>query len=222
MSSLVERAREADTTKTRLAAQQAAASADGRVDPEWARMNPDEASAAVTRAEWEQYQKDFVPVENELLAKANDSAWVETAADNAGSAVREGSSLAAASMGDSFARRGITTTASQDASISRRRGLEDSLGVATAENTTRRSLSDMRTNLMADTLATGRSIATSGSGSLGTASGLASQRDAEGRAADAAARSGKMGAMATGAGAGFAMGGPYGAAAGATLGLLFG
>jgi hypothetical protein len=190
---------------------------DGTIDPNWARDNPDDASAAITRAEWDQYQKDFVPVENELLAKANDSAWVESAADNAGDAVREASAREATSMADAFARRGITPTAAQGKSIARRRDVQTSLAGATAENTTRRSLRDRRTNLIADTLAVGRGIATSATGAMDSAAGMASAREAQGRAASASRSS----AIASGmTGIGMATGNPYLVAGGAVLGLL--
>lgn len=201
----------------RIVDRQAAAASVGQIDPEWAAANPDKATASITRAEWDQYVKDFVPAENQLLAKANDAGWVQTAANDAGNAVTDASARGAASLADTFMRRGVTPTDAQRKSITRRNDTATSIGVADAENTTRRSLSDVRTNLIADTLSIGRGIATSASGSLDSAANLAAARDAAGRTNSSATKANLSSGLVT---AGAATGNPYLAGAGLALGLL--
>ena len=199
-----------------MAAQRTAAET-GIIDPSWARDNPDAASAAMTRAQWDQYVRDFVPVENELLGKANSTGWIERAADQAGDTVRASAGQAASSLADTLQRRGAVMTDAQRKSVARRQDIQTSLDASTAENTTRRDLRDTRTNLVADTLAVGRGIQKTASSATDTAAGLAGQRAAAGRANSASTKQNLSSGLVT---AGVMTGNPALAGAGVVVGLL--
>lgn len=132
--------------------------------------------ADVTRQEWQRFLEFYRPLEEEVLAKATQTDFTtegNIASETAANSIK-------ASQG-TLARRlrsqGVELSADERAALNRRVGTTLTRSRARAENTTRRNLSDERTNILADIVGIGRGVAQSARGGLNTAADMEAQRN---------------------------------------------
>lgn len=184
---------------------------------------PDKNQAAIIKARWEDWLKRFKPLEDDLFEKL--FAPISKSADRAGEQVSQSYAASAQDRDAGLRRAGMATSDDAAQAMAKVSALNRARDIATAKNTTRRGLVESRMNMMGDLMGIGRGIAGSSQDSLASASSSQAAREAIGirnRAAGKAGLWGAAGNAATGAAAGFMMGGPFGAVAGGALGLLSG
>lgn len=190
------------------------------IDPAEAQRDPRAAQAAITRAQWEYARKTFLPIEDSLIDAATGS--VEPGAQRAGAMSRRTFINARSTFGRDVSRRGISLTAAQSDALNRRRAINESKGIATSENLTRRTLDDRNRNLQGQLAGLGKGIATGAASSFNTAADSQASREATGDALNRQKKAAQMGGAASGAAMGFMVGGGIGAGIGAVAGWLFG
>lgn len=142
--------------------------------------DPQKIQGAVTRAQWEDFQNRYIPIENEVIDKV--TADIEPEADRAGDFVRRAADNARDQRTRQLSRLGVNLTERQRVGLARRREIQNTLDTATAENTTRRSLRDRNLNALAGLIGTGKGIAGGANQGLSAAADMAAQREAQGRA----------------------------------------
>ena len=134
-------------------------------------------AAGVTRAQWQHFLDTYRPVEQELMARVMDNDFSQegdAAGVTAGAAVQ----ASRGTLSRNLRRSGASLTAEEQAAIRRREGSTLARSVARAENTTRRGLSDSRTNTLRQLVGIGRGVANTASGGLNSAADMAAQRQA--------------------------------------------
>lgn len=151
----------------------------GQYPAEFAEQNPEKSQAAMLRADWDDFQERFKPIEDELIERSQRDGNEE--ADRAISLTREGHTQAEESMERDLARTGQTVSSEQRAAIKARRGLAGATDAVNAGNQTRRHVDEQNTNLQGDLIGIGRGISGRASDGMNTAAGLAAGR---GRVAD--------------------------------------
>ncbi|MGB0969422.1 MAG: hypothetical protein ACPGVG_00465 [Mycobacterium sp.] len=161
-----------------LREQQSLAAEVGQVDEQWAAANPSEASAEITRQQWQQFQERFRPMEDELIADISDMSSIGRDADRASTQVRDQFARARGTQQRNMRRAGISQDARQAGMSNRRSALAEALGRTNAENQTRRTSFDDKVNRLGDMIGTGRGLRTNAAGSLSQAAGMQTGRDA--------------------------------------------
>ena len=189
-----------------------------QLDPAWAKANPREAQALLSRQQWNYSKDTFLPIEQRLTEKALGS--VEPEAQRAGDITRKQFMQAKETSARDRSRRGFSLSAAQKGAMDRREAIAQSKGVATSENLTRRTLEDRNRALQGNLAGLGKGIATSASEAFGTAANAQTAREQTGEQLNRQAKQSRTGATATGAGMGFQYGGAWGAAIGAGVGYL--
>lgn len=143
-----------------------------------ARKKLDAQNAAITRDQWAHFKEFYRPIEQEALRKAQQTDFTKEG-DEAGATARAGATASKGSLARSLSRSGATLTAEEKSAVDRRHSSSLTKSVARAENTTRRGLSDSRTNLLASLVGIGRGVANTATRGLNTANDLAAAREAE-------------------------------------------
>jgi hypothetical protein len=151
------------------------------IDPEWASQNPDKAQAAVTDAQWENFQTRYRPIEDAAIAEFLRSP--EEAAQRAGLAAASGFEGNDAMLQRQLSRHGATMTADQQRVAARREGLNALRGQASAENLTRRNIRDRNIEGLGTMMGIGQGISGGVNRDLGSAAGMQSARNQAGAAA---------------------------------------
>lgn len=181
-------------------AQQAASG--GPIDPGWAASDPRGAQAAITRGQWDIFQKTFKPQEDaaisELLADS------EPHAQKAGEAVEKSYAGLGGMRERMLSRYGMRAEGDVAESLGRRDSLMRGLDVSRAENDARDSLEERRVEGLGQMLGVMRGVSTSASQNSSAAAGMASQRDLAGQQNAAQARAAKQSTYGTVAGLGLA------------------
>ena len=134
-------------------------------------------AADLTRAQWQYFLDFYRPLEEATLAEAlrtDFSAEGDEAGLTAAAGVRSGRGL----LERNLSRQGVALTSEERAALNRRTGSTLTKSVARAENTTRRQLSDSRTNLLRGAVEIGRGVATTASQGLNSVADMAAQREA--------------------------------------------
>lgn len=199
-----------------------------RLDPATSAADPRSAQAAITRAQWDLYEKTFQQGEDALLDFAGDKTQPDKYAAMAGSDARQAYSLTEGMTDRRLSRYGVTMDADQKMVSDRLRGLEQGLSIVGAENNARRGVTDLQTETLGGMVQIGRGVSASASEGMAGAASLATSRENANRQIDAQNDAMKQqrtqGAISTamaGAGLGWAIGGTIGSAAmGGGAGLL--
>jgi hypothetical protein len=150
-----------------------------------ARKRLDSQLAGITRDQWEHFKEFYRPIEQEALRKAQQTDFTQEG-DEAGVTARAGVTASRGSLARSLSRSGATLTAEEKRAVDRRHSSSLTKSVARAENTTRRSLSDTRQNMLAGLVGIGRGVSRTATQGLNTAADLAAAREMEIMRQDAA------------------------------------
>ena len=121
-----------------------------------------------------------------------------------------------------MSRYGLAPTARQQSVAEDELQRRQALGMAGAENLTRRTMRDKNLGYIGTMANLGKGIAQDASSGMNAAGNMAAQREMVGDQAKKQQTAGMIGNAASGAAMGFTMGGPVGAAIGAGVGLLLG
>jgi len=143
--------------------------------------------AALTRAKWEEFKRVYRPQEEKFLNELMSTGRSSALGDVAGGLANNAYSNQATQFQRNLSRQGGKLTAEEQKGYERRRSMDRSATVASAENVTRRTLKDENTQLLSQAVMAGRGIQNSASRGLGTAAGLEAQREAQNAANKAAA-----------------------------------
>lgn len=185
------------------------------ISTEEAIRNPLGAAEELTRARFEELQDRWVPMEQEILDELTPLKR-EFRADAAGRDVEASFDRLDGIQSRDLSRRGQTLSTRESDALSRRANLAEGLGIATAENLTRRALHDRNTRTLADFGQRGLNIENEAAGELINLGASQQQREAYNDQAEGALW-GNLGGI-LGGGIGFMLGGPAGAGIGSQLG----
>jgi hypothetical protein len=133
-------------------------------------------SANITRSQWNNFLEVYRPVEEDILKRAMQTDFSQEgdeAGQDAASGVRSSQGMLARNM----SRLGTSMTPEQAAAVRRRANLNMGRAVGQAENTTRRTMSDTRTNLLAGLVGVGRQVATGSSAGINSAANNAASTE---------------------------------------------
>jgi hypothetical protein len=147
--------------------------------------DPDKMAAAITRGEFAEYESRFKPVELAALEESKRTDF-KVEGDRASANMRRQGEISHGSMVRGLRGRGVKINQEQREGMARRSGISNTLGEASAENTTRRGLKEGHTNDLAKMVSMGRDIAGGASSGLNTASNLQTRRQNQNAASDAA------------------------------------
>ena len=133
-------------------------------------------AASLTRAQWQYFLDFYRPMEQETIREAMRTDFSKEG-DQAGLTAAAGVRAGEGILQRNLSRRGAQLTAEEQAALSRRTGSTLAKATARAENTTRRGLSDSRTNLLRGAVEIGRGVANTASFGLNAAADMAAQRE---------------------------------------------
>ena len=159
---------------------------NGTIDPEWASKNPDKAQAAVSDAQWADFEARYRPIEEAAIAEFLKSP--DEAAGRAGLAAAGARKNDATATARQLSRYGANMTADQQKVAARQQGLSAARGVAGAENITRRNIRDRNIDGMGTMIGIGKGVAGGAQRDLSSAAGMQQDRINAGKAAKAAHR----------------------------------
>lgn len=108
-----------------------------------------ENMAKIARAEWEDYKKRFVPIENRLISEVSDRSLYEEAAERGAQNVGLAFDSQLGINERNNQRLGITQTAEQQEQFTRQAGLQRSLAQVEASNRGREAIDERNLNIMA-------------------------------------------------------------------------
>jgi hypothetical protein len=136
---------------------------------------PATTAADVTRQQWAHFVETYKPLEEEILGRAMQTDF-SLEGDMAGQTARSSLSSAAGTFERNLRRSGATLTGEERAALNRRRETSRTRASAGAENVTRRTMSETRTNLLANMVGIGKGVAGSARGGLNAVADLEAQR----------------------------------------------
>jgi hypothetical protein len=134
-------------------------------------------AASLTRAQWQYFLDFYRPQEQEILSEAMRTDFT-TEGDEAGLTAAAGVQAGRGTLERNLRRTGVQLTDEERKALDRRTGSTLARATARAENTTRRGLSDSRTNLLRGAVEIGRGVASTASYGLNSAADMAAQREA--------------------------------------------
>lgn len=173
------------------------------IDPAAAAADPETAQGNLTRFQREDFEKRYLPIENEIIDRSQGNGEAE--ADAAGERASQQLTLTRKQFFDNINRAGVGLSPEERASAERKFSLANATSVANAENTTRRNVESRNIDLQGDIIGIGKGI-TAGAGSgLSTATNLQLGREAAGDAARAADKQQTYQTVSTAAGLGLAL-----------------
>jgi hypothetical protein len=137
--------------------------------------DPGKAQGDLVRAQREDFDARFKPLEKKLMAELSKTPEEEAqkAADNMASQ----HAVTRASFQRDLSRSGTALTARQTQAIEGKRGLNEARSMSNAKNTTRRNVRETNMERTAEMIGIGRGIAQSANQNLNTATGLQAQRE---------------------------------------------
>lgn len=138
--------------------------------------SPDDTAARVTRDQWQHFLDTYRPVEEDVLRTAQNNDFTAQG-DEAGQTARAGVNASAGAAARNISRSGGSLTTEEQGALGRRRNLTLAKSAGRAENTTRRTLSDTRTNLLAGLVGVGRGVSNTAMSGLSSAADAAAQRE---------------------------------------------
>ena len=145
------------------------------LDVETAMNDPGKAQGDLVRAQREDFEARFKPLEKKLMEEL--SKTPEEEAQKAAENMTAQHAVTRASFQRDLSRSGTALTARQTQAIEGKRGLNEARSMSNAKNTTRRNVRETNMERTAEMIGIGRGIAQSANQNLNTASGLQAQRD---------------------------------------------
>lgn len=173
-------------------------------------------SAALTQAQWQQYQQNYAPMNKRLMELADDTSIVDSARRRTiGLAERSAEQVNLVT-----GRRLSSMSPAQRRSIRDRLASQTATDTAATMQTATVAQRDVRQAAMNGSLDIAGALNNQALSSLSQVDAMKAQRDAQNAANKKAAKGGFMSTLGSIAGTaiGFAVGGPMGAAAGAQIG----
>jgi len=155
-------------------------------------------ASSITRDQWQHFLDTYRPVEDDLIRKAMQTDFTSQG-DEAGAIAGRSVASAAGAAERNIRRSGATLTAEERAAVGRRQDLTSTKTVARAENTTRRVLSDTRTNLLSSIVGIGRGVANTASAGKQSVAEMAAAREGTHISQKARTESGNLSAAASAA-----------------------
>jgi hypothetical protein len=137
----------------------------------------DQMAASVTRDQWQHFLDTYRPVEDEVLSSVMRTDFSREG-DEAGKTAGQSVAAAAGMAARNLRRSGSKLTQEERGALNRRKDLSLTKAVSRAENTTRRTLSDSRTNMLANLVSIGRGVSQTASSGLQSAADIEAQRNA--------------------------------------------
>lgn len=150
---------------------------ENRVQPATSGGSPDQIAANITRSQWQHFLDTYRPVENEVLQSAMQTDFSKEG-DEAGATAAAGVNAASGTLQRNLSRSGASLTGEERTAIGRRTNLSLAKAAGRAENTTRRGLSESRTDLLKGITSIGRGVATTAMQGTQSVADLAAQREA--------------------------------------------
>jgi len=182
--------------------------------------SPSDILADITNKDWENYQKDFAPVETalteEIAGNTAERAAAKSASSDAGAAFDRGR----ARFERRVSRTGLTLNKQQRTATDKSAGLARGKLTAGAANLARRGQKAQDTATRTDMILAGQGLRGQALQGLGQAATMDSQRTQAGKQMEAQAQQNTMSNIGTMAGIGASVGGPWGAVVGAGVGLI--
>lgn len=152
------------------------------IDPLAAANSPDAAHAMLTRANWEDWVDRFQPVEEELISQVANLDPTQVGRD--ARADVEGRYAGLRGQMTRLADRAQTgATPEQANAMARRAGLQRSLDMTTAFNTSKRGATERRMQMLGQLSNLSRGLSSSAMDGLGNSASMASAREQSGKAA---------------------------------------
>jgi len=138
--------------------------------------SPDITAARVTRGQWAHFQDTYRGVEDEVIKAAMNTDF-SAQGDEASATARASVNASAGTAARNISRSGGSLTAEEQGALNRRKDMTLAKSAGRAENTTRRTLSDTRTNLLAGIVGIGNGVSNTAMSGLSSAADAAAQRD---------------------------------------------
>lgn len=159
--------------------------------------NAADEAAAMSRAQYDDYNNRFVPIENEILGSIGDTE--QQARDAAAAGVRSDQAFDVSSgvLGRNLGRLQVTPTAEVKQASDRKISLGRAIANVDAQNRTKMSAEDRDLSLAGGMIPVGRSLSMASQGNLQNVAQLEGARNNANSAADASDRAGKMQLAAT-------------------------
>ena len=145
----------------------------------------------MTRDQWQWFLDTYKPVETDVLASAMSTDF-SAQGDKAGQTAKQSIATAAGTAERNMGRAGATLTAEERSAVGRRRNLRSGRAVGSAENSTRRVLSDTRINLLSQLTGIGHNVANTAMAGMSSAAGMEAQRESSHLQQQSATRSGNL------------------------------
>ena len=138
--------------------------------------SPDGQAARITRDQWQHFLDTYRDVENDVIQSAMNTDF--TAQGNEASATaRSAVNASAGTAARNISRAGGSLSTEEQGALNRRKDLTLAKAAGRAENTTRRTLSDTRTNLLAGIVGIGNGVSNTAMSGLSSAADAAAQRE---------------------------------------------
>ena len=153
----------------------AAIGPDGQIDPEWASKNPEDAQAKLIEIQREDFNARYRPLEEAAIAEYMKSP--EQAAQRAGGIAGQGFANAQGMSQRALGRQGASMTSDQLRASGASTGLAQARAVGTAENTTRRAITDRNIEGIGTMIGIGRGIQGSVNSGMDGAAGMQTARN---------------------------------------------
>ena len=135
-------------------------------------------AAGVTRDQWQHFLDFYRPIEDKTLADAMQTDFTAEG-DKAGATAAAGVNASRGSLARHLSRSGVALSAEERTAVGRRSDLALAKGVGRAENTTRRGLSDSRTQLLQQIVGIGRGVSNTATSGMQSVADMAAQRKAQ-------------------------------------------
>ena len=149
------------------------------------RQSLEARQAAMTRDQWQNFLEVYRPVEQELMDSAMQTDF-SAEGDAAGRDAQVSATASKGMLARNLSRLGTSMTAEQAAAVRRRQQQTGSKSIAQAENVTRKTMSDSRSQLLQGLVGIGRGVATGSMGGINAAANNAANQEMainQGRAA---------------------------------------
>ena len=143
-----------------------------------ANNSPDAISANITRENWQHFLDEYRPVEEQMLKSAMQTDF-SSEGDKAGAEAGASVMASRGTLARNLSRAGTRLNAEEQSAMGRRTDLAKTKAVGRAENTTRRTLTDTRTELLSNLVNIGRGVSNSAASGMNSVAGMAAQREAQ-------------------------------------------
>jgi len=137
---------------------------------------PDQISANITRSQWQHFLDTYRPVEDDILKSAMQTDFTSEG-DKAGAEAGASVTASRGTLARNLSRAGSSLSGEERSALGRRTDLSLTKAVGRAENTTRRTLNDTRTQLLSSMVGIGNQVANTASAGSQSVADMAAQRE---------------------------------------------